>query len=521
MKKFFFCFLLITIGNILLGENISLSKNDVEMGKFGTYQNGVFIVNIPKTPGISCETRGITFRLPLKKFEGKWCTFRAELRATNIQSDVTDPYWGGKILGFSRSLDTSTFFTDAILRGNTDWKKVSIFCDFPPELETGWVCFGIQQGWGKLEIRNIEYEFYTPPSRQCPENFRCEYSPEIQNLPMYRGMMSPVPNKITKEDIQELGRWGVNLLRYQIVDGITSADTKDRTKYIAWIDRCLDKLDELMPILQENKIKVIIDMHHVPGGRYMNHGVMPPNSGAAQYKNSARFLMMDDPTYRQIFLDVWKNIAARYKGNANVYGYDLMNEPSQRGPAIFDYWSLQYDAAAEIRKIDEETPILVESNSACSPAEYKELIPLPFKNIFYQIHMYGPYEYTHQGVRDQYYLKNYPATARPWPDNQKNWNKKRLYDALESTLEFSKKYNAKIIVGEFSAIAWAPGAEEYLRDLTAIFEEYQWDWCYHAFREWTPWSLEHNCTPPNQFIPVKRNPRKDVILDRLKHNFER
>jgi hypothetical protein len=50
-----------------------------------------------------------------------------------------------------------------------------------------------------------------------------------------------------------------------------------------------------------------------------------------------------------------------------------------------------------------------------------------------------------------------------------------------------------IYLGEFSAIRWAPGdsAHQYLRDCIDIFEEYGWDWAYHAFREWDGWSVEH------------------------------
>jgi hypothetical protein len=30
-----------------------------------------------------------------------------------------------------------------------------------------------------------------------------------------------------------------------------------------------------------------------------------------------------------------------------------------------------------------------------------------------------------------------------------------------------------------------------LKDCIALFEEFGWDWSYHAFREWSGWSVEH------------------------------
>ena len=34
-------------------------------------------------------------------------------------------------------------------------------------------------------------------------------------------------------------------------------------------------------------------------------------------------------------------------------------------------------------------------------------------------------------------------------------------------------------------------AHRYLRDCIELFEEFGWDWSYHAFREWSGWSVEH------------------------------
>lgn len=60
-------------------------------------------------------------------------------------------------------------------------------------------------------------------------------------------------------------------------------------------------------------------------------------------------------------------------------------------------------------------------------------------------------------------------------------------------IDFQCTYNVHIYIGEFSAIRWAPGdnACAYLRDAIEIFEQYGWDWSYHAFREWNGWSVEH------------------------------
>ncbi len=59
-----------------------------------------------------------------------------------------------------------------------------------------------------------------------------------------------------------------------------------------------------------------------------------------------------------------------------------------------------------------------------------------------------------------------------------------------AVVAFAKRHDARIFVGEFSAIAWAEGADRYLRDCIELFDEQGWDWCYHAFNEWRGWNVE-------------------------------
>lgn len=74
--------------------------------------------------------------------------------------------------------------------------------------------------------------------------------------------------------------------------------------------------------------------------------------------------------------------------------------------------------------------------------------------------------------------------------------------------------------GELS-FAWAEGAGEYLTDCISLFEEYGWNWSYHAFREWSGWSVEHVCDGPNKpFTYNLDNPRRRALLDGLRANHE-
>lgn len=507
--------LAICMATLAYGQARPLEKSELILGKDAVWHNGIYVVTVPKHPNPPNETRGVVLKLNPQQVAGRTICFRARMRWYDIGSDINGSHVGGKILGYYANLMGVGSWTASRSLVGTEkaWQEISYVCQFPRALKEVEITFGIQQGWGTLEFRDPIMEVMpVAPMLSMPENFTCDYSPAVRNLPMRRGVMSPVPGKITIQDIHDLGGWGADLLRYQIVDGLR--DIRNLEEYGRWMDQALDKLDTLMPSLREHDIRVIIDMHWPPGGRYSQNGLLGTAGAEAAdaYGNKARFLMMDEEAYRQAFLDTWKRIAARYKDNPMIYGYDLVNEPEQRGPAKYNYWQLQFDAAKAIREIDPETPIIVESNNWCSPLTYDEFYPMPLKNIIYQIHMYYPGPYTHQGVGDEKYIAKYPTHVVPL-----TMDKEQLRQVLRPAIDFQKKYHAKMFVGEFSVTAWTPDAVDYLRNVIELFEEYRWPWTYHAFREWEGWSVEH-AGPPGKLIPVPDTDRKRLLLDYFKRN---
>ena len=92
--------------------------------------------------------------------------------------------------------------------------------------------------------------------------------------------------------------------------------------------------------------------------------------------------------------------------------------------------------------------------------------------------------------------------------------------SLKPVIDFQREHGAKMFCGEFSAIAWAPGAEGYIRDCISVFEELGWDWTYHAYREFDGWSVEKEAVSrgmdASHFRPSADNPRRRVLLQGLR-----
>ncbi len=173
-----------------------------------------------------------------------------------------------------------------------------------------------------------------------------------------------------------------------------------------------------------------------------------------------------------------------------------------------DYFDGQVKCATAIRAIDPNVPIFIESAEWDSPGAYREMQPVNLPNIVYEVHMYIPGEFTHQGV----FNKDQKPVTYPGVINGTEWNKERLRSVLQPVREFQLAYNVHIYVGEFSTIRWAPGAAQYLSDVISLFEEYGWDWTYHAYREWDGWSLEHGPDKDNHQPTSEPCDRKQVLL---------
>ncbi len=317
-----------------------------------------------------------------------------------------------------------------------------------------------------------------------------------------RGCMSPNSRATTEDDITVLAGWGATLVRFQIARNWTGVDdNQDLAEYAAWVDSRLDNLADVLEWCAARGMKVCVDLHSPPGGKRAGDRAMN---------------MFFEKRFADAFVETWRRIATRFKGHSALYGYDLINEPIQRVPAPFSYWELQRRAAEAIRAIDPDAPIVVESNLGCVAESYRYLSPLAMDNVIYQVHLYKPYEYTHQGV----WGNPREADGRPlaWPDPARGWNTNHLRRVLAPVREFQRRHGARIYVGEFSAVSWAPGAENYLRDCIALFAEYGWDWTYHAFREWGAWSVEHEAIEPGRagpsnFRPVNDSARKRALLE--------
>ncbi|HCE43577.1 MAG TPA: hypothetical protein DET40_08515 [Lentisphaeria bacterium] len=302
----------------------------------------------------------------------------------------------------------------------------------------------------------------------------------------HRGFTVSGLNLKNLEDLKK--DWNANIVRLMMVtwgndntfNFMDEAKSGKHPKLAEWLDKAA-LLD----------IAVVLDLHDVP------------NRNKAKPKDGEKYNFWTDETNLNVMIEFWKEMASFCKDRKQEIYYDILNEPLDWGafpsyPKIWPEWSQKIINA--IREVDPAHPIIVEAGPGSLCWGYKSFQPLKGDGIIYSIHLYQPQAYTHQGItdiRNTDLAKAYLQTNQKWPGVYGDhggglWDKERIRVELKPAIEFQKKHNVKIYVGEFGVAKWAPQADQYLKDCIDVFEENGWDWTMHAFRESPIWSLEHD-----------------------------
>ncbi|MDO5552717.1 MAG: cellulase family glycosylhydrolase [Planctomycetia bacterium] len=451
----------------------------------GTANDQAVNVDIPKNAGTG--SAAIQIALPLEKFAGSRVRVSARVKAEKVEKPEA-AYNGVDIQLHVKTPSKENWYQKPNVYGSFDWQTVSFAAEIPRDVEVLTLSVGLEKTTGQLWADDLQVEVISKyPERPARKML---FDDQGNRKPVYTGhdvsrlrgaMISP--HHFGPEDLRVFAQeWKGNHVRWQMNWGFPNgqADTATIEQFQSWIDSECELLDKMLPLCREYGVAVCLDLHTSPGGR-----------DPAQ--NAVMFLRKD---LQDAFVAVWIKLATKYKDEPAIWGYDLLNEPTEpeipTGQGLLNWRDLAEKTAKAVREIDAKKPIIVEPAPWGGPEPLDYFEPINVSNVVYSVHMYLPHRFTHQGVYDNPVGFEYPGTI-----DGVYWDKEALREALRPAIEFQEDYGVAIYIGEFSAIRWAPNdsAQRYLKDVIELFEEYEWDWAYHAYREWSGWSVEHTGAP--------------------------
>jgi len=437
--------------------------------------------------------------LPAKRLRGCKLILVGDVRASDVSRRPAS--WNGiKFMTPITGASGGKWWPQAQLGvGTFGWRRVAWHAMVPKDAERMVLHLGLERVTGKVWFDNIKVAVRRPPAAPTA---RKHTGPAYKghNLPRLRGAM--VSTRATPDDLRTFGRdWKANLIRWQLFGFKPRFDTGDLKEYDRRLAEELKKLDAALPVCREVGLMVVVDLHTGPG----------------HWAQGERGLFANAACQKR-FVEIWQHIARKYKDVKCIWGYDLLNEPLENSVSedVADWQELAERAARAIRKIDPTRAIIVEPAPWGGPGALEQLRPLDVPNVVYSVHMYIPHQFTHQGVHN----RNDKPLRYPGVIGGRKWDKAALERALKPAIEFQKTHGVHIFLGEFSAIRWAPdgSALRYIRDCIEIFEKYRWDWTYHAFREWSGWSVEHTSDRADTRPAKQPTARQKLLLEWFSRN---
>lgn len=365
-----------------------------------------------------------------------------------------------------------------------DWTKYNGVIGLPTNITSATLYMGLEAITGTVCFDNLTIE--------AIDNAFVDYinpNPTTTNTTTLRGTM--VSPSLSLSDLTELKSWKANIVRWQL--GATSYPSGlDTPTYSTALNNEIAKLDALLPNLSSQGFKVVVDLHSLSSHLFLGK------------------------TQQDQLRAAWGALAGHYASSSYsscILGYDLANEPTcgTLGDDALSWNELIQSLTATIRRNDTTHAVIVESEGTGEALGFNWLRPVDDSNAIYSFHSYEPTYYTHQYVT-AYGGPNVTTTYFGTIQGQ-YWDNTALTRCISPVLDFQKRFQTPIYVGEFSAVRWAPGARQYMSDNISLFEQYGWNWTYHAFREWQGWSVEWDSDINSTAPSATNTDRKRLLLE--------
>jgi endoglucanase len=281
-------------------------------------------------------------------------------------------------------------------------------------------------------------------------------------------------------DAPREGDWGVKL-EPAYVDTVAAAFKTVRLP-VRWsnhaartadatIDEAFAKrVDQAVDAFLAKGMYVILDVHHYT-----------QITGDKQHPNE---FAVDPAVMDERLVNLWKQIAARYRDRSPKLLFELLNEP--HGRLSGEAWNqLALRTLNAVRATNPNRTVMIGPDEWNAIPSLKKLrLPMD-RNIIVMVHNYDPFPFTHQGVD---YMPQYAVGPTCCDDAQR----KQIADAMEAAWRWNELTGYPVYLGEFGAYEKADmkSRAAYARIVRDEAEKRGIGWAYWEFASsfgvWSP-----------------------------------
>jgi endoglucanase len=261
-------------------------------------------------------------------------------------------------------------------------------------------------------------------------------------------------NYITRDDIRFIKQSGFNSVRVPFSYRLFVSETEPQKLAGAGYEL----LDRVVDWCRKEGLFVILDMHAAPGGQ----------TGDNIDDSWGYPFLFESAESQDLTVNIWRKIAARYRDEPTVIGYDLLNEPIAH---YFDAANLNpkleplyRKIVAGIRVVDRNHLIFV--GGAQWDTNFKIFGP-PFDDkLVYTFHKY-------------------------WMEVNKG--------AIQEYLDFRDKYNVPVWMGESGE-----NTDEWISSLRTLLERNNIGWCFWPYKKLEATSCPVSINSPAEWDTIVR-----------------
>lgn len=259
-------------------------------------------------------------------------------------------------------------------------------------------------------------------------------------------------NYITQEDIRLIKKSGFNSIRipfnYRL---FVAEDDPQKLEGIGY-----ELLSRVVGWCKQEGLFVILDMHGAPGGQ----------TGDNIDDSWGYPFLFESEKSQQLTVNIWTKLAAQYKNEPAVIGYDLLNEP------IAHYFDAEYFNP----KLEPLYRKIVAGIRSVDPNHIVFLGGAQWNNNF---KVFGP-----------------PFDSKSVYTFHKYWMEVNQ-QAIQEYLDFRDKYNVPLWMGESGE-----NTDEWVADYRTILEKHEIGWCFWPYKKVDATSSVVSINPPSDWDAI-------------------